>query len=311
MATLLITHDDCDKHVTPEGHPEQVARLAYIRAVLDGPEFDQLSRMEAPMGSEAQIVMAHPQRYIDRVKSAVPTSGYASLDGDTHLAPGSLTAAYRGVGAVTEAVEQVMRGDATNAFCAIRPPGHHAEHETAMGFCLFGNVAIAAKILRVQHGLSRVAVVDFDVHHGNGTEDLVKDDAGILFISSHQMPLYPGTGYPSETGPHGTIMNVALPPGSKGTEMRHAYQTAIFPRLRNFDPEFILVSAGFDAHAADPLAQLMWLEEDYAWLTRELCKIARDHCGSRLVSVLEGGYDLDAIAASAAIHVQVLMEESR
>ena len=309
MTTLFLTHDDGDGHVTPPGHPEQVARLQYIRRALDAPAFDALVREDAPLGTDAQIALAHPTRYIERVKAASPSEGTIALDGDTHMVSGSLQAAYRGVGGAVTAVDRVLDGEVTNAFVGTRPPGHHAEKETAMGFCLFGNVAIASKHARTAHGLDRVAIVDFDVHHGNGTEDLVKSDASILFVSSHQMPLYPGTGYPSETGPHGAIMNIALPAGSGGQAMREAYSNAVFPRLRAFDPQLIIVSAGFDAHAADPLANLMWVEDDYDWVTRGLCEVAAEHCEGRLVSCLEGGYDLDALAASTAAHVSVLMEQ--
>ncbi|MEO1562211.1 MAG: histone deacetylase family protein [Pseudomonadota bacterium] len=309
MATLLITHDACDGHVTPAGHPEQVARLQMIRAALNGAEFDRLNREDAPMGSDAMIALAHPQRYIDRVKSSAPNDGFISLDGDTHMTPGSLEAAFRGVGAAVRAVNAVMSGEATNAFCAMRPPGHHAEKETAMGFCLFGNAAIAAKHARDAYGLSRVAIIDFDVHHGNGTQDLVQDDAGIFFASSHQMPLYPGTGYPTETGPHGTVLNVPLMPGSDGIAMRDAYERLVLPKVAAFDPALIIISAGFDAHAADPLANLMWVEEDYVWIIREICALAEKHCGGKLVSCLEGGYDLEALANSASAHVSVLMEQ--
>ncbi|MEM9714972.1 MAG: histone deacetylase family protein [Pseudomonadota bacterium] len=310
MATLFLTHEDCLGHVNPDGHPEQVSRLEMIWAALEDPKFDDLVREEARLGTEDQILTTHPARYLERVKSIAPTGDQtAFIDADTSMVKGSYQAALRGVGGACAAVDRVMKGDVQNAFCALRPPGHHAERETAMGFCIFGNIAIAATHARRTYGLDRVAIVDFDVHHGNGTQDLVQGDEGILFVSSHQMPLYPGTGYPSEVGPHGTILNVALPAGSGRAAMEDSYREVVFPRLNAFKPQLVLISAGFDAHAADPLANLNWVEEDFAWLTRELCKIAATHAEGRVVSLLEGGYDLEALAASAAAHVSVLMEE--
>ncbi|MGB8813020.1 MAG: histone deacetylase family protein [Paracoccaceae bacterium] len=307
MTTALFTHTDCDGHVQPPGHPEQVARLA---AVARGLAPLDLLRLDAPLGDEADILRCHPPEYIARVKAAVPAQGWASLDGDTYLAPGSYQAALRGVGGACAAVDLVLSGHAQNAFVACRPPGHHAERETAMGFCLFGNVAIAAKRALDVHGLSRVAVVDFDVHHGNGTQDLLWDEARCLFASSHQMPLYPGTGYVDERGAHGQIVNVPLRGGSGGAEMRSAYEAVVFPRLVAFKPEMILISAGFDAHADDPLAGLNWREADFAWVTGRICDVADQFCGGRVVSCLEGGYDLAALAQSAAAHVGVLKERA-
>lgn len=307
MTTALLTHPDCLLHVTPPGHPERVARLEAVRAALGDPRFDALLRMDAPLGTEEDIRRCHPQAHIDRIKAAVPSSGWASIDGDTHLSPGSLTAALRGVGAVTKAVDMVLTGEVTNAFCAVRPPGHHAERETAMGFCLFGSVAIGAKRALDHHGLSRVAIVDFDVHHGNGTQDLMWDEGRCLFISSHQMPLYPGSGAPGERGAHGQILNLPLRSGSDGHDMRAIYERQVFPALADWGPELLLISAGFDAHADDPLAGLDWQAEDYAWLTQRLC----DFAGGRVVSTLEGGYDLEALAASVAAHASVLEERGR
>ncbi|MEO0342614.1 MAG: histone deacetylase family protein [Pseudomonadota bacterium] len=311
MATLLLTHKDADGHQNPDGHPEQVARLDYVRQALEAPEFKDLIRADAPMGTDEMIALAHPERYIDRIKRVAPSEGLVAIDGDTSLVPGTLAAAYRGVGGAVMAVDQVMEGKVNDAFLAMRPPGHHAEKETAMGFCIFGNVAIAAKYALRHHGLGRVAIVDFDVHHGNGTEDLVKSDDRILFISSHQMPLYPGTGYPSEIGPHRTIVNVPFGASTKGVYMRETYEAVVFPRIREFKPDLLLVSAGFDAHAADPLANLMWLEEDFAWLGRELKTLAKDLCDGRMVSVLEGGYNLEALGASVASYISSIMDEPK
>jgi acetoin utilization deacetylase AcuC-like enzyme len=308
MTTALYTHDDCLRHVTPPGHPEQVARLEAVARALDAPEFAGLDRRDAPEGTRADILLCHPAGYIDRVAAAVPDEGLVALDADTHLSPGSLRAALRAVGGAVAAVDAVLSGAVANAFVACRPPGHHAERETAMGFCLFGNVAIAARHAMERHGLDRVAVVDFDVHHGNGTQDLLWNEARALFISSHQMPLYPGTGHPHETGAHDNVMNVPLAPMTGGAEMRRAYEAEVIPALLDYRPELLLISAGFDAHAADPLANLNWTAEDFGWLTGRLCDVAGDVCGGRVVSTLEGGYDLDALGLSVAAHVRVLME---
>jgi acetoin utilization deacetylase AcuC-like enzyme len=224
------------------------------------------------------------------------------------MSPGSLRAAYLGVGAMIKAVDMVLGGEVTNAFAAMRPPGHHAERTTPMGFCLFGNIAIAAKHALDHHGLERVAVVDFDVHHGNGTQDLLWNEPRSLFISSHQMPLYPGTGAPSERGAHNNVLNIALDAGSGGGELKKAYERVVFPALNDFKPQLILISAGFDAHAADPLANLNWQVDDFVWVTDELCKIADAHCEGRIVSTLEGGYDLEALAASSVAHLKTLIK---
>lgn len=305
MVTALFTHPDCDLHAEPPGHPEQAARLATIAGALEGMD---LKRIDAPLGEEADILRCHPAAYIARIRAAIPAKGWAQVDGDTYLAPGSFTAASRGVGAVCAAVDLVLAGGAKNAFVATRPPGHHAETNTAMGFCLFGNVANAAKRALHHHGLSRVAIVDFDVHHGNGTQDLLWDEGRVLFASSHQMPLYPGTGAADEVGAHRQIINLPLRPGSTGTDMRQLYDAHIFPAIDAFKPELILISAGFDAHRDDPLANLNWRTEDFAWLTQRICDLADIHCAGRVVSALEGGYDLDALAAATAAHVDVLKE---
>jgi acetoin utilization deacetylase AcuC-like enzyme len=307
MTTALYVHDDCDAHRTPPGHPEQVARLQRIRARLDAPEFADLQRHECPLASYEQIQLCHPQSYIDQIIAAEPASGTVALDEDTHMSFGSVQAARRAVGGAIAAVDLVMMGKARNAFVAARPPGHHAETARQMGFCLFGNVAIAARHAMEHHGLSRVAVVDFDVHHGNGTQDLLWQERRALFFSSHQMPLWPGTGAPEEKGAFDHIHNLPLPPGSSGSEMRALYSAQVFPMIDAFAPELILISAGFDAHADDPLANLNWHKEDFIWLTKALCDLASRHCNGRVVSLLEGGYDLDALAQSAAAHVTALM----
>ncbi len=306
MPTALISHPDCLSHVTPPGHPEQVARLDAVLGALEGMD---LLRVTAPLAAEDDLLRCHPAGYIAELRKAEPNEGWAQIDADTFLSPGSVAAATRAAGAVVRAVDMVLGGEADTAFCAVRPPGHHAETETAMGFCLFGNVAIGAKHALDHHGLDRVAVIDFDVHHGNGTQDLLWDERRALFVSSHQSPLWPGTGARDETGAHDNVLNLPLPPGSDGAHMRRVYAAEVWPRVRAFRPDLILISAGFDAHRADPLANLGWDEADFAWLTREIRALARDLCGGRVVSALEGGYDLDALGASVAAHVAALQED--
>ena len=298
---LVLTHGDCLSHVTPPGHPEQVARLEAVERGLVGLSLD---RQEAPMGELADVLRCHPRHYVDRVRARVPRQGWAQMDGDTFLSPGSYTAAMRGVGGICAAVDRVI-ADGGRAFVAARPPGHHAERETAMGFCVFGTVAIGAMRAVEEHGLTRVAVLDFDVHHGNGTQDLLWDEARVRFVSSHQMPLYPGSGHPRERGAHGQITNLPLAEGSGGAQMWAAWEP-VLTTLRNWQPELILVSAGFDAHHADPLAGLNWASADFARLTRAICDLADECCAGRVVSTLEGGYDLDALAESVATHVTEL-----
>lgn len=306
MTTALITHTDAYDHVTPPGHPEQVARLD---AVLGALQDINLERVTAPLGAEDDILRCHPKRYIDSLRTATPESGWRSLDADTHMSQGSLAAAFRGVGGIVRAVDMVLGGEVSNAFVAMRPPGHHAERETAMGFCFFGNVAIAAKYALEHHGLDRVAIVDFDVHHGNGTQDLVEEDARILFCSTHQSPLYPGTGAAHETGV-GNVLNVPLPDGTGSKVFRDVMQRVVLPRVDEFSPQLLLISAGFDAHAHDPLAGMNLTTEDFGWVTEKLCDLADAHCAGRVVSSLEGGYDLPALGASAAAHVKILKERA-
>ncbi|MCC6000206.1 MAG: histone deacetylase family protein [Pararhodobacter sp.] len=308
MTTLLLTHSDCLGHVTPPGHPEQVARLDAVARALSAPDFNALRREDAPLADLRDLLRCHPEAYVERLRAAMPAHGHVQLDPDTHAAPGTWAAAMRAVGAACRAVDATLGGEAVNAFAVVRPPGHHAEAETTMGFCLFGAVAIAARHALDHHGLSRVAVVDFDVHHGNGTQALLWDEPRVRFVSSHQMPLWPGTGHPREQGAHGQIVNVPLRPGTDGAAMRAAYAAQVFPMLDAFAPELLILSAGFDAHAADPLAQLEWQTEDYAVLTRDLCALAARHCGGRVVSVLEGGYDLEALGESVAAHVREFLK---
>lgn len=308
MTTALITHGDCLGHVNPPGHPEQVERLRRVLGALEGEEFAYLLRVDAPLATDAQILRAHPEAYLADLSARDTSRGYSVIDGDTFLGPGTLAAARRGAGAVIAGVDMVMRGEARNAFCAIRPPGHHAETATAMGFCFFGNVAIGALHALEAHGLSRVGIVDFDVHHGNGTQDLLWNEPRVFLGSSQQMPLFPGTGASDQVGAHGQICNMPLPAGASGAVFRAGMTAKILPALDAFEPELILVSAGFDAHHRDPLANLNLTEADFAWVTERICDVAARHAKGRVVSTLEGGYDLAALAASAAAHVRVLME---
>jgi acetoin utilization deacetylase AcuC-like enzyme len=306
MTTLLLTHEACLAHDPGSHHPESPARLKAVLAALGEPAFAQLARREAPRATLEQIALVHPGDFAKRLLAVVPQQGYAAIDADTVLSPGSGEAALRAAGACIAAVDAVMKGEAQNAFCAVRPPGHHAEPHHAMGFCLFNNVAIAALHARRTHKIERVAVIDFDVHHGNGTQAAFEQDGTMLYASTHQMPLYPGTGAASERGV-GNIVNAPLRPMSGSEEFRKAFTNIILPALDAFRPEFVIISAGFDAHRDDPLAQLMLVEGDYAWATERLVEVAKKHAQGRIVSSLEGGYDLDALAASAAAHVAALM----
>ncbi|WP_375279643.1 histone deacetylase family protein [Pseudooctadecabacter sp.] len=307
MATALVSHQAGYDHVTPPGHPEQVARLDAVLSALEGMS---LVSVDAPLVAEDDLLRCHPKSHLEAIRAAAPSDGWRSLDADTHMSVGSLEAAFRAAGGAVKAVDMVMAGDVRNAFVAMRPPGHHAERETAMGFCFFGNVAVAAKHALDFHGLSRVGIVDFDVHHGNGTQDLVEEDARILFCSSHQMPLYPGTGAAHETGV-GNVLNVPLPDGAGSAAFQAAWTDHVFPRIEAFKPEVLIISAGFDAHADDPLAGMMLQDSDFAWITEKLCDLADQFCGGRVVSCLEGGYDLGALGRSARAHVEVLEDRGR
>ncbi len=307
MTTALFTHLACLDHVTPDGHPESPERLRAVLQALKDPAFDALARGECPRAEADALALVHPRHFVRHVLDNVPAKGLKSIDGDTTLSPGSGEAALRASGGVIAAVDAVMTGEAKTAFAAVRPPGHHAEPGAAMGFCVFNNVAVAAHHARARHNLRRIAVVDFDVHHGNGTQAAFERDADLFFASTHQWPLYPGTGLPQERGVAGNIVNVPLPPRTGSDGFREAFELGILGALDSFGPELILISAGFDAHAADPLADLRLTEADFAWATMRVCDLAAEHCGGRVVSTLEGGYDLDALAASAAAHVKALM----
>ena len=304
--TLFLTHPACLRHDTGFGHPERADRLRAIEHALEDERFHYLAREQAPLADIAVIERVHPRSYVEGVRAAIPKHDHNWLDPDTIVSPGSWEAALRAAGAVVHAVDQVMAGNARNAFCAIRPPGHHAEPARAMGFCLFNNVAVGALHARAAYGAKRVAVIDFDVHHGNGTQKAFWSDKDLFYGSTHQMPLFPGTGAAEEIGV-GNICNAPLKPGDGGDEFRHAYETLVLPALDDFAPDFLLVSAGFDAHINDPLAQIRLLEGDFAWVTEKLLEAAQKHTGGKLVSTLEGGYDLDALARSTAVHVKTLM----
>jgi acetoin utilization deacetylase AcuC-like enzyme len=306
MTTLLYTHPACLDHDPGRRHPESPARLRAVTAALDDPEFARLERCEAPEVTLEDLLRVHPRQHVEGILAAVPKTGHVGIDGDTVLSPASGEAALRAAGAVTAAVDAVVGKEADNAFCAVRPPGHHAEPQRAMGFCLFNNAAIGALRAREVHGLARVAVVDFDVHHGNGTQAAFEADGTLFYASTHQYPLYPGTGAASETGV-GNVVNVPLRPMAGSTQFRLGVTQRILPALDAFRPELVLVSAGFDAHRSDPLAQLMLDEADYTWVTEKLLEVAYRHAAGRLIATLEGGYDLSALAASAAAHIRVLM----
>ena len=312
MSTGLFTHLACLGHAPPPGHPESPDRLRAVLRGLEGEEFQYLRKFEAVPASREALARAHTPSHIEsvlgRYSARAREEGYVHLDPDTVMSPGSAEAALRAAGAVVQAVDAVMAGEIRNAFCAVRPPGHHAEKARAMGFCLFDNIAVGALHARSVYGLTRIAVVDFDVHHGNGTQDIFFDDSNLFYGSTHQVPLYPGTGDAAESGVAGNVVNAPLPPGADGAPFRAAFARAILPALDRFEPEFLLISAGFDAHRLDPLAQLRLDEADFAWATAELCTLAAKHCAGRVVSALEGGYDLGALARSAAAHVRALME---
>jgi len=307
VTTLLFTHPACAGHSAGPGHPESPVRLEAIRAAVDTAALPGLARREAPLAARETVALLHPPAYVEAILAAVPAEGYVRLDPDTLMSPGSGEAALRASGAAVAAVDAVLAGEAANAFCAIRPPGHHAEPDRAMGFCLFNHVAIAARHARARHGLRRIAIVDFDVHHGNGTQAAFWNDPDTLYVSTHQWPLYPGTGAATETGVHGTIVNVPLSPGTDGEAYRRAVTEKVLPVLDRFAPELVLLSAGFDAHRADPLASLALVEDDFAWITAEMAALAARHARGRVVSLLEGGYDPGALGRSVVAHLRELI----
>jgi acetoin utilization deacetylase AcuC-like enzyme len=307
MSTLLITHPACLEHLTPDGHPERPERLRAVARALDAAKFQSRTRVSAPAASLEVIALCHPMDYVVEIRDATPKEGLVRLDADTSMSPGTFEAALRAVGGATYAVDEVLAKKAKNAFVATRPPGHHAETARPMGFCLFDNAAIAARYAQKHHGIARAAIIDFDVHHGNGSQEIFWADKSVMYCSTHQMPLFPGTGAVGESGEHNTIVNAPLKPGDGGEVFRAAFESRILPRLRDFRPELVVISAGFDAHYRDPLANINLDEEDFAWATQKIMDVADQYAGGRIVSLLEGGYDLQGLGNSAAAHVLALM----
>ena len=307
MSTLLITHPDCLEHRVPSGHPERPERLRAIENALEIEKFQSLARAQAPKAPLDVIALCHPMDYIEDVSAAIPTQGIVHLDADTSLSPGTFDAALRAAGGAMLAVDEVVSKKAANAFVATRPPGHHAETARPMGFCIFDNAAIAARYAQKRYGIARVAIVDFDVHHGNGSQEIFWADKTVMYGSTHQMPLYPGTGAVIEAGEFDTVVNAPLRPGDGGDAFRAAFESRLLPRLLDFAPEFLIISAGFDAHMRDPLANLNLVEDDFVWATQKIMDVADRVAEGRVVSLLEGGYDLEALASSAAAHVTTLM----
>jgi acetoin utilization deacetylase AcuC-like enzyme len=307
MSTLLLTHPACLDHLTPPGHPERPDRLRAINQVLGEERFNALVRGEAPEGDLDSVALCHGEHYISELRHVAPTSGLVYIDGDTSMSPGTWEAVMRGVGGAVAATDAIMTGKHNNAFVAVRPPGHHAEKSTPMGFCFFDNAAIAARYAQRKYGIARAAVIDFDVHHGNGTQDIFWSDKSVMYCSTHQMPLFPGTGARGERGDHDTIVNAPLRPEDGSSQFRMAFENAILPELTKFAPELVIISAGFDAHTRDPLASINLHAEDFRWVTQKLMDVADQSAGGRVVSVLEGGYDLQGLSESVAAHVTALM----
>ncbi len=305
MVTTIYTHESGLAHDTGFSHPERADRLRAIYEVLEEKPFSGFPKVKAKPAAEDRLLLAHPFHYISRISDGIPEHGHAAIDSDTILSPGSWDAALHAAGAVCDAVDGVVTGKTKRAFCPIRPPGHHAEPATSMGFCLFNNIFIGARHAQDKHGIEKIAIVDFDVHHGNGTDAMARQhDGSILFISTHQYPLWPMTGL--EIDNDETVLNFTLPPFSGPDFFRKVYEDKVFPELEYFKPDLIMISAGFDAHRLDPLAQINLEDEDFGWVTGKLCEIANRHCGGKIVSVLEGGYNLEALKSSVAAHLLAL-----
>jgi acetoin utilization deacetylase AcuC-like enzyme len=307
MSTLLISHPAFLEHLTPLGHPERPDRLRAIERALEAEKFQTLARSQAPLASLETIALCHPMEYIVEVREASPREGLIHLDADTAMSPGTFEAALRAAGGAIHAVDEVLTKKAANAFVAARPPGHHAETARPMGFCLFDNAAIAARYSQQRYGIASAAIVDFDVHHGNGSQEIFWSDKTVMYCSTHQMPLFPGTGAVGETGDHNTIVNAPLRPGDGGAAFRAAFESRILPRLTEFKPELVIISAGFDAHMRDPLANINLAEADFVWATQKIMDLADGCANGRVISLLEGGYDLQALGNSVAAHVATLM----
>ncbi|MEQ1403456.1 histone deacetylase family protein [Neorhizobium sp. Rsf11] len=308
MTTRLYEHQIFLEHRTPEGHPERADRLRSLAIALQHPNFDRLDHREAPQANEDAVLLAHPEEYLRAVMREIPEEDIIrQIEADTYVSPKSLQAALTAIGGAMAAVDDVMSDKVDNAFVAARPPGHHAEKDKAMGFCLFNNAAIAARHAQRTHGVERVAIVDWDVHHGNGTQDIFWNDPSVLFCSTHQMPLYPGTGAVDETGEKNNVVNAPLSPNNGSEHFRDAFKSRVLPALENFRPDFIIISAGFDAHHRDPLAQINLVGDDFDWATGRVMEIAGKYANNRVVSLLEGGYDLEGLAESAGMHIMRLM----
>jgi acetoin utilization deacetylase AcuC-like enzyme len=310
MATRLYEHPIFLEHITPEGHPERPDRLRSLNIALEHPNFERLVRKQAPQANEDAVLLAHPESHLLSVMRQIPEEEgeINRIEADTYASPKSLQAALTGIGAAMAAVDDVFKGEADNVFVASRPPGHHAETEKAMGFCLFNNAAIAARHAQKVHGAERVAIVDWDVHHGNGTQDIFWNDASVLFCSTHQMPLYPWSGDKSETGVKNNVVNAPLSPNTGSDHFREAFKSRVLPAIADFSPDLIIISAGFDAHHRDPLAQINLVGEDFDWATGRILEMADKYAGNRVVSLLEGGYDLEGLAESAAMHILRMMK---
>lgn len=307
MSTLYITHPSALQHQTPPGHPERPERILAIERMLEKERFSALIRESAPMAEMETLTLAHPEEHVVYLRSISPREGMVRVDEDTTMSPGTYEAALRAAGGAARAVDEVMTGQVRNAFVAMRPPGHHAERNRAMGFCFFNNAAIAARHAQSRYGAERVAILDWDVHHGNGTQDIFWSDGSVMYCSTHEAPLYPGTGAAAEVGEYGTIVNAPLSPGDGSDAFREVMDGLVLPRIDAFQPDLIVISAGFDAHWRDPLASLNLTETDFAWATMRLMDLADRHCGRRIVSLLEGGYDLEGLAKSTAAHLDALM----
>jgi acetoin utilization deacetylase AcuC-like enzyme len=307
MTTLFLCHPAALDHQTPLGHPERADRIRAVERILEQERFTTLVREASPLAEIEVIARAHPEVYVTSIRDMAPREGLVRMDADTVMSPGTYGAALRGAGGAVQAVDEVMTGKVANAFVGMRPPGHHAERTRAMGFCFFNNAAVAARHAQAKHGAERVAIMDWDVHHGNGTQDIFWRDSSVLYASTHEMPLYPGTGALSERGDFDTIVNAPLRAGDDGDVFREAFETVILPRIDAFRPDLLIISAGFDAHWRAPLASHSLTEADFGWATRKLMDLADRHCDGRVVSVLEGGYDLEGLAKSVAAHVDALM----
>lgn len=310
MSTRLYEHPIFLEHVTPAGHPERSDRIRAINVALEHPNFERLERRQAPQANEDAVLLAHPEEHLTAVMREIPVEEgeINQIEADTYASSKSLQAALTGIGGAMAAVDDVFTGRADNVFVAARPPGHHAEKMTAMGFCFFNNAAIAARHAQKTHGAERIAIVDWDVHHGNGTQDIFWDDPSVLFCSTHQMPLYPGTGAKDEKGKHNTVVNAPLSPNVGSDHFREAFKSRVLPALDDFRPDLIIISAGFDAHHRDPLAQINLTGEDFDWATGRVLELADRHAKNRVVSLLEGGYDLEGLAESAGMHILRMMK---